>query len=407
MTLSRSFRCGAVIAAGLIAVPPIALAQQTEVPKVVAPAFDFSGIILGNFRYTYDDATKNANGGQATNKFDVERVYLNFRMPAGEDGSIRVTTDVFNNTTPATNGYYLGWTIRLKYGFFQYNFLHDIGGMKGFNAVARVGMLNTIEIDNEEQFWPRYLSQTPIERSGFYSSSDVGIASQVTLPNKMGEVYATMLNGSGYAAAENDPYKDYAARVSLTPFGNEASVLKTFTIAPWYSAGHAASKFLAGGAGQVGPVTDGLKRNRGGVFVGLRDRRLTVGVDVAQRTETVESGANTATSPRTTVDNNGTLTAAWAVVRPIELVAGDPKAKSPFGIVVRVDNFTPYSQQSVAGPTTGTQTTRSANQLIIAGVFYDLNSKAPFALDFQNLKPQSGSTIVETKVLFAHMQISF
>jgi hypothetical protein len=407
MKLACIFRRIAVLTLGTLPMATVADAQQAETQKVVTPAFDFSGVMLGNYRYAYDDATKNANGGQATNKFDIERVYLNFRMPAGADGSIRVTADVFNNTNSATNGYYPGWTVRLKYGYFQYNFLHDIGGTKGFNAVARAGMLHTVEIDHEEQFWPRYISMTPIERNAFFSSSDIGIATLVTLPNNMGEVYATMINGSGYGAAETDPYKDYSARLSLTPFGNRDNILKTFTITPWYTAGHSASKFLAGGTGQVGPVTDGLKKNRGGIFVGLKDRRLSAGFDYAQRTETVESGANTAAIPRATVDNNGTLTAAWAVFRPIELLGGDPKVKSPFGVIARVDNFTPYSQASVAGPATGMQTTSSANSLVIAGLFYDLNSKATFAIDFQNLKPQRGSTSVETKVLFAHMQISF
>ena len=268
MILNRFFRIGTALALGTLSLATVAVAQQAETPKVVTPAFDFSGVILGNYRYTYDDATKNANGGQATNKFDIERIYLNFRMPAGEDGSIRVTTDVFNNTNAATNGYYPGWSVRLKYGYFQYNFLHDIGGKKGFNAVARVGMLHTVEIDHEEQFWPRYLSQAAVERNGFFSSSDVGIATLVTLPNKMGEVYATIANGPGYVAAETDPYKDYSARISLTPFGNADNILKSFTLSPWAYAGHTASKFLAGGARQVGPVSDGLKRNRVGVFAG-------------------------------------------------------------------------------------------------------------------------------------------
>jgi hypothetical protein len=407
MIISRVFRIGTAIALGTLWLAPVAHAQQAAAPKVVTPAFDFSGTILGNYRYAYDDATKNANGGQSTNKFDIERVYLTFRMPAGDDGSIRVTTDVFNNTSPGTNGYYPGWTIRLKYAYFQYNYLHDIGGEKGFNAVARVGMLHTALIDHEEGFWPRYLSQTSVERNGFFSSSDLGLATLVTLPNKMGEVYATVSNGPGYGAAETDQYKDYSARVSLTPFGNADNILKTFTLSPWAYAGHTASKFLAGGTGQVGPVSDGLKRNRVGIFAGLKDRRLTLGAEFAQRTETVESGANTAASPRTTLDNTGTLTSAFALIRPIELFGDDPKAKSPFGFLARIDNYKPYSQQSVAGPAAGTQTTNSANQLIIAGLFYDLNSKATFSLDFQNLKPQSGSATVETKVLFAHMQISF
>jgi hypothetical protein len=373
--------------------------------KVVTPSLDFSGLIFGNYRYTYDSATKAANGNQAPNKFDIERVYLNFRMPAGQDGSIRVTTDIFNNAGTCA-GCYAGWTVRLKYAYFQYNLLHDIGGAKGFNAVVRAGMLHTVQIDHEEQFWPRWLSMTAIERNAFFSSADVGLAALVTLPGKWGEIYATMVNGSGYSQIENDPYKDYAARISLTPFGSQDNILKTFTISPYFSAGHSASKFINGGAGQIGPVSDGNTRNRDGIFVGLKDRRLSLGVDWNQRTETVELGANTAASPRSTYDNTGTLAAAFIVVRPLELF-GDPKHHSPLGLIARVDNFQPFSDQRSAGPVTGTQTTSSANQLIIAGAFWDINSKASFSIDWQDLKPQSGSTTPESKILFAHWQIVF
>jgi hypothetical protein len=394
----------AVAALALVAFASTLPAQTPEGPRNVTP-LDFSGVIYGNYRYTYDDATKAANGNQALSKFDIERVYLNFRMPAGDDGSIRITTDVFNNGTSCT-GCYAGWTVRLKYAYFQYNFLHDIGGYKGFHAVARIGMLHTMQIDHEEGFFPRWISQVAIERNGFMASSDVGIAGLLTFPNKWGEFYATMVNGSSYSQTEVDPYKDYAARLSLTPFGNETNIWKTLTISPFFSAGHTASKFLAGGTGQVGPVTDGNTRNRDGVFVGLKDRRLILGAEWAQRTETVELGANTAASPRTTYDNSGTVTSGFILVRPIELF-DDPKNHSSFGLIARVDNFKPFSDQRSAGPTTGTQTTSSANQLIIAGAFWDINSRMTLSVDWQDLKPQSGSTTPESKILFAHWQVAF
>ncbi|HVT40624.1 MAG TPA: hypothetical protein VHE78_16395, partial [Gemmatimonadaceae bacterium] len=278
------------MAATALASPRLITAQGGSPPPVVTPvtpALDFSGVIYGNYQYRYDSATKAANGNQAPNKFDIERVYLNVRMPAGADGSIRVTTDVFNNAGSCA-GCYAGWTVRLKYAYFQYNFLHDIGGSKGFNAVARVGMLHTVQVDHEEGFWPRWISQVAIERNGFFSSSDVGIAGLLTLPGKWGEFYATMVNGSGYAQVEVDPYKDYAARFSLTPFGSHDSILRTLTISPFFSAGHTASKFINGGTGQIGPVSEGNTRSRDGVFVGLKDRRLSLGAEWAQRTETVE-----------------------------------------------------------------------------------------------------------------------
>lgn len=398
----RALALAAALAASLVALPFATAGAQDTGTKVVTPQLDFSGVILGNFRAASDSASQAANGGQSPNKFDIERVYLNFRMPAGNDGSIRVTTDVYNGDQSSAS-YYKGWTVRLKFAYFQYNFLHDIGGSKGFNAVARIGALNTTLIEHEEGFWPRYLSQVAEERNGFFSSSDLGVAGLLTLPNKWGEVYASVANGPGYGAAEGDPYKDYSARLSLTPLANSKGVLKSFTISPWFYIGKTASRFLAGGAGQAGPVTSGLTRDRAGVFVGIKDRRLTGGFDYGTRTETVELGANTAASPRTTYDNSGTLTGGFVQLRPFELGAADPKHTSPLVLFVRVDNFKPYSDARSAGA----QTTGAANQLLIAGASWDLNSKATFSVDLQDQKPKGGSKTPESKILFVHWQVTF
>ncbi|HVZ49416.1 MAG TPA: hypothetical protein VG916_11575 [Gemmatimonadaceae bacterium] len=377
----------------------LVLLPRAAVHAQAAPV-DFSGVIYPQFRMQTDDATKNANGGNATSRFDVERVYLTFKMPAGDDGSIRVTTDIFNNGA-SCSGCYAGWNIRLKYAYFNYNFLHDINGQKGFNAAVRFGMVHTPVVDLEEGFFPRYISQTAVERNGFFSSSDVGVAGVLTLPSNWGELFATITNGGGYGTVEQDPYKDYAARLALTPWGGGSNMLKTFTIAPWFYAGKTASKYLttAGSAGT--DAANGLTKDRAGVFIGLRDRRLTAGVDIANRTETVETGTSLAT--RGTYDNTGALTSGFVLVRPMELFASDPKAKSPWGILARVDNYKPYDNTAAAGA----QTTSATNQLLIYGVWWDLNQKASVSLDVQNLKPQSGSTTPESKVLFLHGQINF
>ena len=148
-------------------------------------------------------------------------------------------------------------------------------------------------------------------------------------------------------------------------------------------------------------AADGLTKDRAGVFVGLKDRRLTAGVDWAQRTETVETGTTLAT--RGAYDNTGTLTSVFALVRPAELFSDDPKFRSRWGVLARVDTYKPFS----AAASAGAQTTSAANQLLIAGLWFDLTSKASFSIDLQNLTPKSGSTTAESKVLFLHGQVSF
>lgn len=53
-------------------------------------------------------------------------------------------------------------------------------------------MLQTVVIEHGESFWPRWLSRSAVEISGFFASADVGAAAQINLPSKRGELYATV-----------------------------------------------------------------------------------------------------------------------------------------------------------------------------------------------------------------------
>ena len=267
---------------------------------VVSIPVDFSGVLYANFQYRGDKAA------QSQNKFDLERAYLTFRMPAGDRASIRITADVFQQTSGANNAdaFYKGWVVRAKYAYLQYDLIKSAS----WNANIRGGLVHTVVIDHVESFWPRWISQTPVERAGFFSSADAGVATLWTLPNKFGEFYATITNGPGYAARETDRFKDYAARLSITPLsGSSNKVIKTFALTGWTYIGAVASSFAAGGAGQVGQVGSSLPRTRSGVFAGVRDPRFSAGAEWDTRKDAKETGLNTLAAPRVEVDSTGRL----------------------------------------------------------------------------------------------------
>ena len=371
--------------------------SQAQVPAPAPAVLDFSGLIYSNFARRTDSTTKAANGGNAGSKFDVERVYLNFRMPAGDRASIRVTTDIFNGDQSGAS-YYRGWTLRVKYAYLQWNVANDLAGVKGLNATTRFGMLHNVVIDHIETYWTRYLSQTDVERTaGMFSSADLGAALLLTLPGKKGEIYSNIVNGPGYSVAESDRFKDVAMRLTLTPFANGTAFGawgKTLAITPWIYSGKTASKFQNGGAGQVGNVTGGLKRNRYGVFFGTRDPRLTLGVGYAQRTETVEAGANTAASPRTVSDVTGRVTSGFVVLRPGAF--GNPTSRAArWGVLARIDDFKPDVDAD------------ASQQFSIFSLFWEPTSKVTLSLDSQALSRKNGSAVGETKGLFLHVQALF
>lgn len=403
----RFARHSALVAATLAttAAAP-ALAQgtggQAQGSQPTTPPIDFSGVIFGNYNVRTDSAAKAATGGKAPNQFTIERVYLTFRMPVGNRASIRATTDIFQNTNSASNSFYAGWVVRLKYGYLQYNFLNDIGGHKGFNALGRIGMLHTVVIDHEEGFWPRYLSQTGVERFGFFSSADLGVATQVSLPGKFGEVYGTITNGPGYTSAETDRFKDFAARLSITPFGKQTGWLQTFTISPWVYRGLTASRYANGGTGQVGPVTEGVARNRWGIFAGVKDPRLTLAAHYARRTEGFEpANANTPAVARTVIDSTGSLISVYGIARPVTWTWA--KNTAHLGVVARWDRFTPRTAL------TGSQ------QLVIAGLQLEPSARTALTLDYQSLAPEgyaANAPIAQTRITpgktwFLHWSATF
>jgi hypothetical protein len=358
---------------------------------VVTPALDFSGIIFGNYQMRTDTIAKNALGGKSPNRFDLGRVYLNFRMPAGERGSMRITTDLYQNT--GGGGYYAGWAVRLKYAYFQYEFTKKLFGVENLGALGRVGMVHTVVVDHIDSYWARWLSQNALETHGFFASADVGAVSLVTLPKRRGEMYLTLTNGPGYTSAEVDRFKDIGARFSWTPFATDSGFLRTLAITPWYLKGRTAGNFAVGAPGLA--WTEGIQRDRRGLFVGIRDRRFTGGAEFAQRIEELEAGATLAT--RTVRTRTSDLVSAFAIVRPMEL--GDAKKRSRLGLFARWDDFTLDDATAI----------HSTTDLIWGGLLWDLNNRATISLDYQKMTVTAGATGVKTptNTLFLHWVTTF
>jgi hypothetical protein len=373
--------------------PPLTPASDTSSttnpPKATQPSaapagMNFSGVLYANFQYRGD-----AGPAKSTNKFDVERAYLTFRVPAGDRASVRITADVFQQTTTGSDAFYRGWVVRAKYAYLQYDFLKRAS----WNGLVRGGLLQTVVIEHVESFWPRWLSNTAVERAGFFSSADGGVSASLTLPNKLGEIYTTITNGPGYTSRETDRFKDYAGRVSLTPFGASDSFLKTFAVTGWVYRGAIASRFVAGGTGQVGPIGESLPRNRAGVFVGFRDPRVTLAAEYATRSDGTETGDNTPLLPRVESDSTGRLISGFTVLRPFQFF--NAESTIPLGLVARWDRFKPNKE------------TDPYSNTVIAGLIWDVNKRTSLALDYQEQTPHGGPVLAPSKIYYLHLVANY
>jgi hypothetical protein len=216
----------------------------------------------------------------------------------------------------------------------------------------------------------------------------------VSFPNKFGEFYATIVNGPGYTSRETDRFKDYAARLSLTPLsGWDNKVLKTFALTGWTYIGAVGSQFSAGGPGQIGAIGSSMPRTRAGVFVGVRDPRLSAGFDWATRKDARETGLNTVASPRVEIDSTGRLIAGFVTAKPFQLL--NDKSTFPLGLVGRWDRFKP----NTALP--------GYINTVIGGLTWDLNKKTALSLDYQEQTPHDGAVIAVTKTYFLHLVANF
>lgn len=365
---------------------PPADTQPTPPPPAPAPSlpFEFSGILFLNYQYG------GVKGNRAVNRFEAERAYLTFRATPGEHFSVRITTDLYQQRDTTRDQYYRGWAVRAKYAYGQYDFIRGIGDE--LKANVRLGIIPTVVIEQEEQFWQRGLSSVAIEQNGFFQSADVGAGATFTFPKKAGELYAVITNGSGYASRETDRFKDYAARLTLTPLANGYSFFKGLTISPWYSMGDRASDF-ARRRGTVTPVLSAQRKDRAGVFVGIRDPRILLGAQLARRWDVFESADTTRDLTPTAVERTGQVLSFHTTVRPLTFINSAPNW--PVAFVFRYDKITPDTDRDPYARNT------------IAGIQWEFNKRTSLTFDYQNQSPKEGSTATDNKVYFLHVIAGF
>ena len=352
--------------------PPTAAQPQT--PSSLP--FAFSGVLYLNYQYG------GLKGARSENRFDMDRAYLNFRASSGSRDSIRVTLDVFQQRTSPGDQYYRGWTMRVKYAYLNHDFVEGSGD--DMKVWARLGLIQTVVIEKEEQFWNRGLSQVATEQAGYFNSADAGVGLGITLPNRMGEVYATIMNGAGYQSRETDRYKDFQTRLTLTPWAKGSSFLKGLQLSPWVSIGGRSSDFVTR-RGTVQPVADARTKNRYGFLTTYRDTRLAAGLHIARKVDIAETADTLTSVTPSTRTVTGNLMSVFAFWRPL-----GPAASSPWTVLTRIDDIKPDDASS------GTQ------RRYIVGTSWDLSSRTSVTFDVQSLSTRNGLSSTPSRTFFLH-----
>lgn len=341
-----------------------------------------SGVLYLNYQYG------GPTGSHSDNRFDLERAYVNVRAASGSRDSVRVTLDVFQQRDASRDQYYRGWSMRVKYAYLQHELRR--GSAEEWKAWARLGLIPTVVIEKEEQFWNRGLSQVALEQAGYFNSSDAGASLGVTLPNRTGEVYATIVNGAGYGSRETDRFKDFQARLTLTPFANGSGPLKGLQLSPWASLGGRSSDFVSR-RGTVQPVADARRKHRFGFLAAYRDPRLAAGVQVARRLDVAETADTTQDLTPAVRDVTGKLLSAFVFVRPFATAT----SASPWSLLARADDVQP--DDATAGK----------QRRYIVGTTWDLSSKTSVTFDVQSVTSRNGLPGGATRTFYLHLISNF
>ncbi len=341
-----------------------------------------SGVLFLNYQY---GGTRDAG---SANRFEIDRAYLTARAATSRRDSIRVTLDVFQQRDDNRDDYYSGWSMRVKYAYFNHDFVRDTG--RGVSVFARLGLIPTVVIEQEERFWPRGLSPVAVDLNGYFNSADAGVAVGMTLPDRKGEVYATVVNGSGYTSRETDRYKDFQARLTLTPFSSTSGWLSGLELTPWLSFGARASDFVDG-KGTVSPVTDARRKHRFGFLTTYRNHRLALGAHIARRLDVAETADTLQATAPSARDVTGRLMSIFGLWRPF----ATGTRTSPWSVLARVDDVRPDDALN------------AALRRYIVGASLDLGPRTSVTFDVQSLFPKSGSVTTPSRTFFLHLIANF
>ena len=376
----------AFIAAGALTLPVIGNAQQAPAapasPASATPTasvpLEFSGLLFPQFIY----GGAKGNGTRSANQFQLERAYLTVKGKIGDRTSLRLTSDVYR---PGGNG---GYTMRVKFAYVQYDYWMNGEGFLGTDAQVRLGVQQTVINETEEAFWPRYVAKLAIERAGFFVPADLGASTTISFGNHTGELFAEVANGSGYTTPENDRFKDYSARLTLTPFG--ATATQGLVVAPWVYRGTVASLLVP---------AEGRKHDRLGIFAGYRAPAFMVGGQLASSTNENE---RVAPGGVVTEDRSGKVVSVYTHLKPFAMM--NPVGTKAWGLLLRWDRITGengYIPNNGDFPVV-------EGKFIVAGITHDVNSKLSWALDYQQQSPNGvAAPTLDIRTYNLHVSAAF
>lgn len=305
------------------------------------PSVTVGGVGYMQYGYQLKDTANHANA------FDVTRAYLNVIGKFGGGVSTRITGDVYRTTDNSL-------LYRLKYAYVTY-------APSATGLSYRFGLTQTPLLDWEEGLYDYRMQGTmPLERAGYVTSSDFGLAVDGTWGTDAAvNMQAGIYNGEGYHGALGDQRKDLEARVSVRLMPTDE--------------GGARGGLRLTGFVQYGTPTGGGQRQR---FLGMASYKTKQYLLAAEYASTTDSSTTTPTA-----STKGSVLSAYGYARI-------PNSK--FAVLARVDLIDPNTDLA-DNPNNVAAAAANKQTRLIAGVSYQVSPNLRTLIDIDN-NSYSGGT---------------
>ncbi|HEY2804817.1 MAG TPA: hypothetical protein VGI92_03075 [Gemmatimonadales bacterium] len=338
-----------------------------------------SGVVYAAYNYNLAKDTLPADSSIGhINNFDVTRAYINVNGKFAGGIVTRVTADIFGSGVAGG-----AHVFRLKYAFVAWTPEHSA-------LTYKIGATQTPLLDWEEALWDYRMQGTmPLERNGYVSSSDFGLAVDGKWSSDRVNMQAGIYNGENYSTtALGDQRKDVMARVSVrlmnTDDGSRVGGLRLTAY------------------GQYGMPSSGGQRQRYLGMISYRSMNVTLVGEYAT-TKDSTTGGNTAIGG----GNVGPVTSRTGRVISVYGTLHFPQTRVT--LVGRVDLVDPNTADSSATFPTANMDQQTR---IIAGVAYQVAPNFRLLADYDGVSFQTGAvpssaTYFGRQTLYLHAMFTY
>jgi hypothetical protein len=188
---------------GIIAIVAACIALGSAAAGLAQSTSVINGTVFADYYYNYKNA---AAAEKDRNAFQIRRVYFTYENNINADLKVRFRLESESNAYGSTSKI----NPFVKHAYLELSNLIP-------NHKLYLGIAETNAFKNSEELWAyRSVEKTIMDLNKISSSADMGLALKGDLTGKVHH-WLTVMNGTGYGAAEGDRYKKIGYALWFTP----------------------------------------------------------------------------------------------------------------------------------------------------------------------------------------------